>query len=678
VLTTDTNSDREAEKTKAYLRLVIDTIPTLAWSAGADGSAEFFNQRWLDYTGLSPEEARGWGWKAAIHPEDVERIMERWRAILMTASPAELEGRLLRSDGVYRWFLFRATPSLDEFGRVAKWFGTNTDIEDRRRVKALRDAEKRTLEIITDNESLDDILNELCHSIDAQASAAFSTILLMEPGGKRLWYAAGPLVPRAWLPAINPRPVGPNEGCCGAAAFLKERVIVADVLTDPLWQPDEYRELAVQNGIRAAWSQPIMTKHKEVLGTFALYSPNPRIPTDADLELIEGAGHIALIAIERKRVAEAREAAVIGERNRVARDIHDTLAQGFTGIIMQLEAARGATKRGDLVEATNRVERASKLARASLGEARRTVWALRPPSLRNGKLFSAINDLLNRMTEGTDLNACFQGQGDEGSIPIDCEEALLRITQESLTNTIRHAPTIEANMREKIKSGGASLGRNRQHKKRAVTTEKRYLIRVLIADDHSILRDGLVAIIKQEADMEVVAETGDGQQAVKLWQEYRPDITLMDLRMPGLDGVKAIYQIRGVDPNARIIVLTTYDGDEDIYRGMRAGAKSYLLKDVRCEELFQCIRQVHVGQAFLPPEIAAKLAGRMPAEELTSREMDVLRLLAEGKPNKLIAADLSISEVTVKSHALSLFRKLNVLSRTEAIAVAHRKGLLRL
>ena len=439
MLTTDTNSDREAEKTKAYLRLVIDTIPTLAWSAGADGSAEFFNQRWLDYTGLSPEEARGWGWKAAIHPEDVERIMERWRAILMTASPAELEGRLLRSDGVYRWFLFRATPSLDEFGRVAKWFGTNTDIEDRRRVEALRDAEKRTLEIITDNESLDDILNELCHSIDAQASAAFSTILLMEPGGKRLWYAAGPLVPRAWLPAINPRPVGPNEGCCGAAAFLKERVIVADVLTDPLWQPDEYRELAVQNGIRAAWSQPIMTKHKEVLGTFALYSPNPRIPTDADLELIEGAGHIALIAIERKRVAEAREAAVIGERNRVARDIHDTLAQGFTGIIMQLEAARGATKRGDLVEATNRVERASKLARASLGEARRTVWALRPPSLRNGKLFSAINDLLNRMTEGTDLNACFQGQGDEGSIPIDCEEALLRITQESLTNTIRHA-----------------------------------------------------------------------------------------------------------------------------------------------------------------------------------------------------------------------------------------------
>jgi len=137
---------------------------------------------------------------------------------------------------------------------------------------------------------------------------------------------------------------------------------------------------------------------------------------------------------------------------------------------------------------------------------------------------------------------------------------------------------------------------------------RRDFIRILIADDHTVVRDGLVAIVKQEPDMEVVAETGDGQQAAELWKKHRPDITLMDLRMPGLDGVNAIYQIRAADPNARIIVLTTYDGDEDIYRGMRAGAKSYLLKDVRREELFQCIRDVHAGRAFLPPAIAAKLA----------------------------------------------------------------------
>jgi len=216
------------------------------------------------------------------------------------------------------------------------------------------------------------------------------------------------------------------------------------------------------------------------------------------------------------------------------------------------------------------------------------------------------------------------------------------------------------------------------NKRRAAHVQKPDIIRVLVAEDHTVVRDGLVAIIKQEADMDVVAETGDGQQAAELWKKHRPDITLMDLRMPGLDGVSAIYQIRAADPNARIIVLTTYDGDEDIYRGMRAGAKSYLLKDVRREELFQCIREVHSGRTFLPPTVAAKLAERLPAEELTPRELDVLRLLAAGKPNKLIGADLAITEVTVKSHVQSLFRKLNVLSRTEAIAVANRRGLLHL
>ncbi len=203
-------------------------------------------------------------------------------------------------------------------------------------------------------------------------------------------------------------------------------------------------------------------------------------------------------------------------------------------------------------------------------------------------------------------------------------------------------------------------------------------IQLLIADDHTVVRDGLVAIIKQQEDMEVVAEIGDGRQAVEQWKLHRPDVTLMDLQMPALDGVNAIYQIRAADPNARIIILTTFDGDEDIYRGMRAGAKSYLLKDARREELFQCIREVHAGRTFLPPAVAAKLAERLPAEELTPRELEVLRLLAEGKPNKLIGADLGITEVTVKSHAQSLFRKLNVLSRTEAIAVANRRGLLHL
>ena len=170
--------------------------------------------------------------------------------------------------------------------------------------ESLLAAEKRTLEMIADGASLEEILNDLCRSIDVVASPVMSTVLLMDADGERLWHTAGTLVSREWLPVISPLRVSPHAGCCGAAAFLKERVIVADVATDMNWL-DEYRDLAIRNGIRAAWSEPILTKDGEVLGTFALYSSEPRIPTDAEIELIEGAGHIALIAIERQRSQEA-------------------------------------------------------------------------------------------------------------------------------------------------------------------------------------------------------------------------------------------------------------------------------------------------------------------------------------------------------------------------------------
>ncbi|HLY74852.1 MAG TPA: response regulator transcription factor [Planctomycetota bacterium] len=214
--------------------------------------------------------------------------------------------------------------------------------------------------------------------------------------------------------------------------------------------------------------------------------------------------------------------------------------------------------------------------------------------------------------------------------------------------------------------------------KRQLPAEKGKAIRVLVVEDHTIVRDGLVALLREEPDLEVVGQVGDGRPGVEQWKKHRPDITLMDLQMPGMDGVTAIEQIRALDPGARIIVLTTYSGDEDIYRAIRAGAKAYVLKDIRSEHLFRCIRNVHRGRTLIPPGIAAKLAERLPAEELTAKELEVLRLLVQGKPNKLIGADLSITELTVKTHVKSLFRKLNVLSRTEAVAVAARKGLLRL
>jgi two-component system NarL family response regulator len=202
-------------------------------------------------------------------------------------------------------------------------------------------------------------------------------------------------------------------------------------------------------------------------------------------------------------------------------------------------------------------------------------------------------------------------------------------------------------------------------------------IRVLIADDHALVRRGLAAIINMEEDAAVVGEAGDGRQAIELWREIRPDVILMDLRMPKLDGVEAIKQIRAEDPEAGIIVLTTFDHDEDIYAGLRAGAKAYLLKDAQPEELFRCIRAVHAGDAYLQPKLAAKLAQRVQEEPLTEREVQILKLLAEGKSNKAIGQALFITESTVKSHLKSLFVKLDVTSRAEAIALAARRGLVK-
>jgi two-component system NarL family response regulator len=203
-------------------------------------------------------------------------------------------------------------------------------------------------------------------------------------------------------------------------------------------------------------------------------------------------------------------------------------------------------------------------------------------------------------------------------------------------------------------------------------------IHVLLADDHVTVREGLAAIIGRQTDMTVVGEAATGREAVDLWRERGPDVVLLDLRMPVLDGVQAMEEIRSIDTSARIIVLTTFDTDSDIARAITAGAKGYLLKDAQREELLDCIRKVHAGETCIPPVLVAKLASSMSSEVLTARELDVLKLLVRGKCNKEIATGLFINETTVKSHLRSVFAKLHVLSRTEAITVACRRGLVQL
>jgi formate hydrogenlyase transcriptional activator len=295
----------------------VDAIPTLAWSARPDGSAEFLNRRWLDYTGLSAEEALDWGWAAAVHTDDRQRLLDSWRRLLASGEAGEIEARLRRYDGDYRWFLFRAEPVRDTHGDIVKWYGANTDIEDRKRAEALLAAEKRTLEMIAGGAGLADILKRLCETIDAQASSVQSAVLLMDADGMHLRPAAGPRFPKEFLEAITPVKIGPRVGSCGTAAFLKQRVIVSDIATDPLWA--DYREFALSFGFRAAWSQPLFSKSQHVLGTFGMYYPEVRIPSETDLRLIEGAGHIAVIAIEGERSQEALRNAFEEIRNSEAK-----------------------------------------------------------------------------------------------------------------------------------------------------------------------------------------------------------------------------------------------------------------------------------------------------------------------------------------------------------------------
>lgn len=203
-------------------------------------------------------------------------------------------------------------------------------------------------------------------------------------------------------------------------------------------------------------------------------------------------------------------------------------------------------------------------------------------------------------------------------------------------------------------------------------------IRLLIVDDHPAFRAGLVALLADQPELRVVAECGDGREAVELYRRVRPDVVLMDLRLPGLSGVEAILAIRQEHAEARVIVVTTYDADEDIYRAIQSGAKSYLMKDSSKAEIVGTIRAVHAGQERLPANIADRLAERRRRPELTLREVEVLQLVAKGRSNKEIASGLSIAEDTVKSHLKTLFVKLGVQDRTAAAISAIQHGIVRL
>jgi PAS domain S-box-containing protein len=289
-----------ARRSEKELRDVINAIPAMVWSTLPDGAVDFVNERWLEFTGLSPQDALGWNWQATIHPDDRSTADAGWRAALKNGRPAKGEMRVRRADGEYRWWLFRNVPLHDETGNIAKWYGTGVDIDDRKRAESLLAAEKRILEMVAKGDPLAGIFDSLCLLVEERAKGALASVLLLD--GDRLRHGGAPSLPKAYTDAINGAVIGPSAGSCGTAAYRRESVIVEDIATDPLWA--DYRDLALPHSLRACWSTPVFSSQGEVIATFAVYYREPRRPTQRDQEIIDQVTHLTGIAIQKKLALE--------------------------------------------------------------------------------------------------------------------------------------------------------------------------------------------------------------------------------------------------------------------------------------------------------------------------------------------------------------------------------------
>src|SRR3977135_4359340 len=293
-------AEEVARRSEKELRDVVNAVPAFVWSTLPDGAVDFVNERWLEFTGLSPQDALGWNWEAAVHPDDRSRAVAEWRAALKNGRSTEGEMRVRRADGEFRWWFFRNVPLHDETGNIAKWYGTGIDIEDRKRAESLLAGEKRILEMVAKGDSLTEILDSLCRLVEEPAKGVLASILLLD--GDRLRHGGAPSLPKAYTDAINGAVIGPSAGSCGTAAYRGEPVIVEDIATDPLWA--DYRDLALPHSLCACWSTPVFSSQGKVIATFAMYYREPRRPTQRDQEIIDQITYLAGVAIQQKLAQE--------------------------------------------------------------------------------------------------------------------------------------------------------------------------------------------------------------------------------------------------------------------------------------------------------------------------------------------------------------------------------------
>lgn len=447
------------------LQLAIDTIPGLVWISQADGHIEFLNRRWLSYTGLQMEQATGWGWQVAVHTEDLPGLVDYWRALLAQGVPGEYEARLRRHDGVYRWFLFRGVPLHDASGRLLRWYGTNTDVDDRRASERLARGQlaalTHTLNLLANERDPENLPMHVVTTVLTQMDAHSATIwerqrdslvLYGVHEGGAVWTREQTNYFEGALPVDGAAPPLWREGLRSGGPLVIEdvhtepsRLVLADgqsaswpieSLTSPFVNLKGH--LAAQ-GVRRLLICP-MLHSGQLAGIIGVRFTGERKFGRDEIDLTRAMAQQALLCLRLMRLSrESRDAAVTAERNRLARDLHDTLAQGFTGVIAQLEAAKEAISGSNVRVVTQHIESAEELARSSLGEARRFVRAMRSRSLTRGTLITALEQLLATMARGTSLAAQLIVEGEHRELPAALEQGLLCIATESITNSIKHA-----------------------------------------------------------------------------------------------------------------------------------------------------------------------------------------------------------------------------------------------
>jgi PAS domain S-box-containing protein len=609
-------AEEKLRKSEEKYRDLIEISPDAIYVVDANGICVLGNRAGAELAGIPPDQLVGTPVADTYLPEERHLFRERLEK-LKTGRTIRFERKFVRKNGeIVPVDVSVSTVRGGYFQAILR------DISERKKAEALLAAEKRILEMIATGVALKEILNALCLSIEEQRSGTLASVLLLNPDGVHLNSIAGPSLPREWTQQMETLPIGPCAGSCGTAAYRGSQVIVSDIATDPLWEVPEHRTAALKHGLRASWSNPVLSSKGKVLGTFCMYYREPRTPTSQDVELIELATHLVRVAIERDRAEEAlraseqvargqvealtysldvlatapapdkflgqmlstigrllgaqsvilwlldesndslvlrawaeganfakvdpehpfiknpsswkedpglrevffsgapvacedvardpdisrelreylksggtkkflriptlvggrvkgfigirhgdrppyraeeielaqalahqamlaiqlnefadksRKAAILEERNRMARDIHDTLAQGFTGVIVQLEAVEDAIACCRRKEANEHLQRAGELARRSLNEARRSVHALRPQALQGGNFWDALKGIIRNTTAGTALHTTFNLRGKMRHLPLAWQENLLHIGQEALTNALKYA-----------------------------------------------------------------------------------------------------------------------------------------------------------------------------------------------------------------------------------------------